>query len=254
MHKNQFSIIMPAYNAEKTIASSINSVIGQLYKSWELIIVNDCSLDNTSNLINSFLPNIKIKVLELDKNHGVSKARNIALTKCTGEYIAFLDADDTWESNKLLEQKKVFDRGALIVFSSYRSIYQDNTSVINKVKEIARPRDFFKYNPIPNLTGSFHRSLMPVSQYDIGHEDYVMWYQLIKKAKVAISTPTNLMLASYRVNKNSLSSNKIMAAIWQWKILRIYFELNAIHAIYYFSFYVIRSLSARIRGALIRKT
>ena len=95
---------------------------------------------------------------------------------------------------------------------------------------------------------------MPVSQYEIGHEDYVMWYQLIKKAKVAISTPTNLILASYRVNKNSLSSNKIMAAIWQWKILRIYFELNAIYAIYYFSFYVIRSLSARIRGALIRKT
>lgn len=248
MNKGQFSIIMPAYNAEETIVSSIKSVIDQDYKPWELIIVNDCSSDNTSKLINTFLPNIKIKVFDLDENHGVSEARNIALTHSTGELIAFLDADDTWEKNKLFEQKKVFDRGALIVFSSYRKIYPDNVSVINKVKKMVRPEDFFKYNPIPNLTGAFHRSLMPISQYDIGHEDYVMWYQLIKKATVAISTPTNLILASYRVNKNSLSSNKIKAAIWQWSILRKYFGLNLALSLYYFLFYIIRALSIRVKG------
>lgn len=102
---------MPAYNAEKFIAEAINSVIRQSYKNWELIIVDDLSIDNTRNIINSFVfRDIRIKPIFLDKNGGKpSIAKNFAIKKAVGKYIAFLDSDDIWIKNKLEIQVKVME-------------------------------------------------------------------------------------------------------------------------------------------------
>jgi teichuronic acid biosynthesis glycosyltransferase TuaG len=99
------TIIMPAYNAAATIADSIESVLKQTYTNWELIIVNDCSTDNTSEIVKSYA-NTHIKMLRLNENKGISTARNVGARIASGEYIAFLDSDDVWLPKKLEIQIK----------------------------------------------------------------------------------------------------------------------------------------------------
>lgn len=101
------SVIMPAYNSEKYIDEAIESVIRQTYKNWELIIVNDASTDDTEKIIKSYEEKDKrIKLISLAENQGVANARNMAIQIAEGRYIAFLDADDYWEKEKLQEQIK----------------------------------------------------------------------------------------------------------------------------------------------------
>ena len=97
------SIIMPVYNCEKYLEESITSVKKQTYKNWELIIVDDDSTDKSWNEIEKNTKGYedKTKIINLEKNKGAANARNIGLTHSTGKYIAFLDADDIWQDNKL---------------------------------------------------------------------------------------------------------------------------------------------------------
>ncbi len=99
------SIITPSYNSEKFINECVESVIAQTYTNWELIIVDDYSQDNSKKKILLLSENdSRIKVVFLDENIGASGARNIALQKAKGKYIAFLDSDDLWEPQKLEKQ------------------------------------------------------------------------------------------------------------------------------------------------------
>ena len=96
---------MPTYNSEKYIIETINSVRSQTYKSWELVIVDDCSTDKTVKIIKNIIDNdSRIKLIKLDKNKGVSQARNLALDNVTGRFISYLDSDDIWKENKLSRQ------------------------------------------------------------------------------------------------------------------------------------------------------
>lgn len=97
------SIIMPSWNTERFIAETIQSVIDQTYKNWELIIVDDCSSDNTDEVVASFKDE-RIKYLHNEKNSGAALTRNRALREAQGEWIAFLDSDDLWTPVKLEHQ------------------------------------------------------------------------------------------------------------------------------------------------------
>ena len=98
------SIIMPSYNTAEYIEKSIESVILQTYPCWELIIVDDCSKDNTDEIVNSYLCDGRIKYLKNEKNSGAAVSRNRALREAKGKWIAFLDSDDLWEPEKLEKQ------------------------------------------------------------------------------------------------------------------------------------------------------
>src|SRR5690606_18830049 len=98
------SIVMPSYNAAKTISKSIESVIDQTYPYWELIIVDDCSSDTTYNIVSKFT-DARVKFISFQKNSGSPVSpRNVAIKEATGDYIAFLDSDDYWLPNKLYLQ------------------------------------------------------------------------------------------------------------------------------------------------------
>ena len=101
---NLVSIIMPSYNTAKFISDSINSVLSQTYSNWELIIVDDCSSDNTDEIVSPFLSDKRIKYLKNEKNSGAAVSRNYALREAKGKWIAFLDSDDLWEKDKLQKQ------------------------------------------------------------------------------------------------------------------------------------------------------
>src|SRR5882757_4082321 len=101
------SVIMPAYNAEKYIAEAINSVKQQTYTAWELIVIDDGSTDNTAAIIKKYAGTDNRIMYTYQANGGQGKARNNGLKKATGEYVAFLDADDLWIPEKLNTQVEI---------------------------------------------------------------------------------------------------------------------------------------------------
>ena len=140
---NKVSIIMPSYNAAKFIAASIQSVIDQTYSNWELLITDDCSKDDTVKIVEKFIvEDNRIKLFSTGKNSGPACARNKSLENATGKYIAFLDSDDIWVSNKLETQIQfMIEKNIAFSFSSYSVIKEDGTPT-GKLVGIVTSRDY----------------------------------------------------------------------------------------------------------------
>ena len=126
MENELVSIIMPSWNTGNFIAESIQSVINQTYKNWELIIVDDCSTDNTDEIV-SFYKDQRIKYLKNEKNSGAAITRNKALREAQGEWIAFLDSDDLWAPEKLEHQINFMkNNGYNLSFTEYEKIDEES--------------------------------------------------------------------------------------------------------------------------------
>ncbi|WP_272668608.1 MULTISPECIES: glycosyltransferase family 2 protein [unclassified Providencia] len=243
MNKEIISIIMPAYNAEKTIKNSIESIVGQSYSDFKIYIINDCSTDRTIDILNEQTDK-RIKVINNTTNLGVAKSRNIGINQCQGKYIAFLDSDDLWEPNKLEKQIAILNSGWSVVCSNYVSFDQKNIIKPRLSPEIINYSDMLKSNFIGNLTGIYDQSKIgKVLQKKIGHEDYVMWLSILKITKKAYCVQEPL--ARYRLSNNSLSGNKLEAMKWQWLIYRNELQFSIPKSIYYFSHYILNALNKR---------
>ena len=124
------SIIMPSYNTGRFISETIESVLAQSYSNWELIIVDDCSTDNTDEVIEDYISDDRIKYIKNDKNSGAAISRNRALREAKGKWIAFLDSDDLWEAQKL-EKQITFMENYKYRFSYTNYIEIDEESIFN---------------------------------------------------------------------------------------------------------------------------
>lgn len=240
------SVVMPAYNCEKTIAASIESVIKQTHSNWELCISDDCSKDGTAEVVARF-DDPRIRFLALEKNGGAAAARNNSLQHARGQFIAFLDADDTWQPEKLEQQIKAMkEAGCAVSHCSYTRMDSSLSRPIGLVKAKRRVtyKDMLKENCIGNLTGMYDRSRLGLFlQESIGHEDYLMWLEIIRGAdSVGVAEP----LANYRVQPGSLSGNKFNAAKWQYRILRDRLKLPTPLAILYLGFYLFNAARKRL--------
>lgn len=236
---------MPAYNAEKYISDSIDSVLNQSIQNFELIIIDDNSQDNTTNIINKY-NDPRIVLIINSNNLGVSETRNIGISAANGKYIAFLDSDDIWLPHKLSLQIMCLNDGWDVVSSNYIAFESnaDNKITERKSPSIISYSDMLKSNFIGNLTGIYNvQKIGKIYQKKSGHEDYIMWLEIIKKSKKAycIQEP----LAKYRLHNSSLSSNKMKAIKWQWSIYRNELKLSLPKYIYYFSHYIINALKKR---------
>lgn len=237
-----FSIIMPAYNADKKIKNAIDSVINQDFYDYELIIVDDGSTDNTWSIIEEYVGrDDRIKGIKLIKNIGVARARNIALEESQGRYISFLDSDDIWKKNKLSVQHNFFEDGFDLVFSGYVRKTTKRKKIVMPPKE-ASYNSLLKGNYIGNLTGAYDREKIGlVYQKQIGHEDYLMWLDITKKSKR--SCGIQKVLAEYNVCGDGISSNKIKAIKWMWNIYRFEIGLNffkSLEKMFFYIFYAIK--------------
>ncbi len=239
---------MPAHNAGKYIAKSIESVIKQSYKNWQLIIVNDRSTDNTLDIINSYISKDNRIMLVDNKNTegGAYYARNIGLDNATGRYIAFLDSDDFWLDDKLkIQIEAMILHGYHVSHCAYTRIDESERKLgeVSIMKEVTYS-DQLKSNRIPNLTGIYDRTKIDtVKQRNIGHEDYDMWLSVLKKTpSIGINKP----LAYYRVVNGSLSSNKMKSAAWHYNILKIQEDIGFVKRCFYFSFYIYYAISKRL--------
>ena len=239
-----FSVIMPAYNAETTIARATTSVLSQTEPRFELIIINDGSSDNTQAIIDKLTKQDgRIVAITLCHNLGVATARNHGITRASGRYIAFLDADDYWLNDKLAEQLKLFKQGAQVVFSPY---YREKgqTRQLVSVPLTINYHTLLRGNCIGNLTGSYDAiTIGKIYQKSVGHEDYLMWLDATKRGQVAYSTqrPT----AVYTVSNASISANKWRSALWTWKILRTQLNLPWHKAAFYFNAYLFNAIRKR---------
>lgn len=240
-----FSVIMPVYNGEATIARAIDSVCAQTDPDWELIVVDDGSRDGTRELVAMHTAREpRIRLLVQPRNGGVAAARNAGIDAAAGRYIAFLDADDYWLPAKLERQRQAFAAGASVVFGSY---FRDGASGRKQVAAPARVdfRRLLRGNCIGNLTGAYDSiQLGRFHQQPIGHEDYLMWLEVVRKAGAAVGLAEPL--AVYSEGGASLSSNLWRSARWTWAIQRHHLKLPWPVALACFGHYLVGAAGKRL--------
>ena len=228
------SIITPAFNSEKYISETINSVLNQTYKNWELLIVDDCSTDKTFEIAKNFsLNDNRVKAYQLKYNTGPGFARNFATKIVKGNYIAFLDADDLWKPEKLEKQLAFLQKNNLpFTFSFYDLIDENGKSLAitqTSPKEINYKQLFF-CNWIGNLTGIY--SVDYFGELEISYfkkrQDWLLYLDILKQIKTAKPTPESL--AFYRVRRKSLSSNKLKLLKDNFNVYYIHHEQNLFFA------------------------
>ena len=245
MEENKVSIIIPVYNAEKFIGKTIESVLNQTYKNWEMLIFNDKSKDDSLKIIKKYSEkDERIKVIDSKENVGVVAARNKLIEIATGEFIAFLDADDYWREQKLEKQIKYMkEQNALISCTEYIRVTEDEKEINDIIiKEIITYEDMLKNNYLGCLTVIYNASKLGKRYFKERekNEDYVLWLEIVKETKIIFGLKENL--AFYRVLNNSRSSNKIKVAKDRWEVYRKVERLSLFKSIYYFLQYVIRAL------------
>ncbi|WP_339512614.1 glycosyltransferase family 2 protein [Pseudomonas sp. RL_15y_Pfl2_60] len=244
------SIVMPMYNALPYVKASVESVLKQTHSDWELLIIDDCSSDGSSDVASTFAnSDLRIRYVKNTKNLGVAETRNVALNMATGGLVAFLDSDDCWLPDKLaLQVKYMCKNQAKITYSSYARYSEAGVflGVVHPKANIGF-KDMLYRNQIGNLTGMYLRSALPALRFkNTGHEDYLFWAEAIKTVGTASLTPSDKPLANYLVRDNSLSGNKFKAALWQWNNYRANLKLSFIDSVYYFSCYALVSVYSRI--------
>ncbi len=201
---------MPSWNTAKFIGKSIQCVLNQTYENWELIIVDDCSTDNTDEVIKSYLKDGRIRYFKNDKNRGAAVCRNKALQEANGRWIAFLDSDDLWDLDKLEKQVRFMDENNYhFSFTNYREI-DDEGRLIGIMwigpKMIGRVR-MMMFNYMGCLTVMYDRNYVGLIQIvDIKkRNDYALWMKVIKKCNAYL---LDECLASYRVRKTGSIMNR----------------------------------------------
>lgn len=244
------SIITPMYNAKRFVALTIESVLAQTYTNWEMIIVDDCSTDDSAAIVKEYSnKDSRVKYFKLEKNSGIAKARNFALEMAKGRYVAFLDSDDIWKPQKLEKQLEFMnENGAHFCHSACDVIREDGTPT-GQVRHIPFRVDYKGLLPgdcIACLTVVIDRKYIkdPVMPY-IHHEDYAAWLDVLKKYD-EVALGLDEVLASYRVSANSKSGNKVKAAKWTWNIYRKYLKLPIVKSCYYFVGYAVKAVLKRM--------
>ncbi len=235
------SIITACYNCEDFIQSTIDSVCAQTYHNWELIVVDDCSTDGSVQLVQDNMARDKrIKLINLQQNMGPAKARNHAIDSAQGRYIAFLDGDDVWYPEKL--EKQLFfmnETQAALSFTAYKKMSEAGVvqEGVVRVPEKVTYEQLLKSCVIGCLTAIYDaRKLGKVSMPDIlKRQDYGLWLKILKQGVVGFGLDEPL--ACYRVRKNSVSSNKFLAAQYQWRVYRQIEQLSIVKSIYNFLWY-----------------
>lgn len=217
------SIVMPSYNTGRYIKETIESVLAQSYPTWELIIVDDCSTDNTDEVVSEYLADQRIHYIKNDTNSGAAVSRNRALREAKGKWIAFLDSDDLWETDKLQKQLS-FMRGNGYHFSYTNYIEIDEESKasgrsVTGPKRISK-QGMYNYCWMGCLTVMYNADVVGLVQIaDIRkNNDYAMWLKVCKKADCYLLDET---LARYRKRSGSISDHGYMKLIkWHYKLYR----------------------------------
>lgn len=230
------SIITPSFNSDKFITETIQSVQNQTHQNWEMIIVDDCSTDNTTSIIEQFVINDnRIHFLQLEKNSGAGIARDVALSKATGDYISFLDADDLWKPLKIEKQLQFLKENSIHFTFSFYDCIDEEGNTLNKRVEAPRNlsyRQLFFCNYVGNLTGIYEVNYFGKIAISSTRkrQDWIVWLTILKKIKKAKPVPESL--AFYRIRNNSLSASKVDLLKHNFAVYRTFHGFNYVASLF----------------------
>lgn len=252
MKKEKVSIITPVYNCEKLLSTTIDCVLEQTYKEWELLLVDDCSSDNSAKIAEKYATqDSRIKFIKLKENSGAAIARNIALKESKGRFIAYLDSDDLWKSEKIEKQVNyMLENNIAFSCTDYEKIDEKGNS-LNKIIKIPKRVNYnlFLRNTIIQTVGVMVDTKLTgkellVMPHIRRRQDAATWCQLLKNNFDCHEVPFNL--SYYRVVKNSLSSNKFKAIKMNWYWYRKIEKLSLWKACVCFVGYAFNGVKKRI--------
>ena len=235
MIKGLVSVIMPSWNTGRFIAESINSVLAQTYKNWELLIVDDCSTDDTDEIVAGFNDE-RIKYFKNEVNSGAALTRNRAMREAQGEYIAFLDSDDLWTPEKLKKMVAFMENnGYNFAYHEYEKIDEESKPLNIYVSgpEVVTKRKMYNYGYPGCLTFMYKAEKFGLVQIkDIKkNNDYAILLQLCKKDSCYLLKEN---LAKYRIRKKSISHDKLSKKLKShYDLFHLCDEKNAIAAFWY---------------------
>jgi len=245
MRNELVSIITPLYDSEEFISRTIESVLSQKYKNWEMIIIDDCSNDNGVNIVKKYKKNNKqIKLVQLSKNSGAAVARNKGIKKANGKYIAFLDSDDLWHPEKLEKQISFMKKkDYAFTYTNYQKMTEsgDLTGVTVKSPSKLDYKKALHTNYIGCLTAIYNaKKLGKLYMPEIRkRQDYGLWLKILKRVN-GYGLDENL--AYYRVRDNSVSANKFNLIKYNWKLYRDIENLSLVRSFYYILYTIILKL------------
>lgn len=240
------SIITPTYNCGRFIARTIESVLAQTYQDWEMIIVDDCSTDDTEAIVRAYInKNARVKYYCLEKNSGAAAARNKAITLATGKYIAFLDSDDIWQPTKLERQVAFMEKNAYaFTYHAYEEIDEQDERLgilVSGRKHVGRLA--MKSCCWPGcLSVMYDREKIGLVQIaDIKkNNDMAMWLKIIEKADCYLLAES---LALYRRRRGSITpTSNWTKTVWIYRLFREAERLNPVSATFWTAMNIVGSL------------
>lgn len=243
------SIITPSYNSSCFICDTINSVINQTYQNWEMLIIDDCSKDNSVEMIQKYVDmDSRIKLLQNDENRGAAETRNNGLKVAKGRFIAFLDSDDIWYKDKLKIQYSIMKKNNYpITFTSY-DVVDEKGNKKGQIKSVycISYKEYLKNTIIGMSTSMINKNIVgEFSFYNIKtRQDTYLWMTLLKKGFLAFGI--NEVLAAYTIRKESISANKFKAAKRVWYLYYNLEKLGFFRSFYYFVNYIFNATKKRI--------
>ncbi len=211
------SVIMPAYNAAAFVEAAINSVLKQTYTDFELIVINDCSTDNTADIVSRIAAtDERIRIFDNKKNSGVSFTRNFGISKAVGEWVAFLDSDDMWREDKIQKQIDILAAHPDAVIAYTASSFINYSGKPYNYIMAAEPEMTYKMLLKRNILSCSSIMVKKDVICRIGmandkmHEDYAAWLTILRNTKCAYGVNEPLLI--YRLSQNSKSSNRLKSA------------------------------------------
>lgn len=228
------SIITPSYNCSQFIEETIESIEAQTYKDWELIITDDCSTDNTCEIIENYASkDPRIKLIKLGKNSGAGVARNTSIREAKGRYIAFCDSDDRWYPEKLEKQIEFMkQKDCALTYTSY-DVCNENGEITGFVECLPKlnKSKIKRDNGIGCLTAIYDvekigKHYMPKLRK---RQDWCLWIEIISSCKKAYGLQEPLAL--YRDRTNSISSNKIEMLKYNYQVYHSFLKKNAVSSL-----------------------
>lgn len=243
------SIVMPVHNGGQFVEEAICSVLAQTYKEFELIVVDDGSTDDTRKVVEG-LANRDSRIRVIVRNNASGSPavpRNLGLDVARGKYVAFLDSDDIWYPTKLEKQVEfMLEKKAVVSYAAYRRIRRDGRCLQRvQVPEILSYRELLMNSAIAMSSAMVDRGTIGDKRFvQQGHEDYEFWLRIVKKHGRCFGL--NEELLRYRVVEGSVSSGKLTAVLWTWRIYRQNEGLSVLHAIWCLANYGFRAAVKRL--------
>lgn len=247
------SIIVPVYNVQKYIVETMDCVRAQTYSNWELLLVEDCSTDETVRVIEAYLQSTadeRIRLIRQPANGGAAKARNTGLAQAKGRYIAYLDSDDLWEPEKLARQLAFMkEKDAAFGFTGYEFADENGQGLgkVVRVPETLNYKQALKNTTIFTTTVMFDTDKISKDLLDmplVKSEDTALWWKVLRNGYMAYGLDENLV--RYRRAGKSLSSNKLEAIRRIWHLYRKVEGLNLFRSMYNFCFWAARAVIRRV--------